>query len=372
MRLGLIINPLAGIGGAVGLKGSDGDNIVKIAFERGAVEKANFRAKKVFELIKKDLSDKLKNIEIFSAPGCMGSDMLVELDFKHNIIGSIGSKTSASDTTRIAKEIIDLGVDLLIFAGGDGTARNIYDATGSVQPCIGIPAGTKMHSSVFAYTPESAAIIVERFLLNKGYEMVLREVMDLNEEAYRNEKIDTRLYGYLNVPYVINLMQASKNPFSRGENNDIESICQYVVDNMEDNVLYLKGTGSTVLPIMNLLNLDGSMLGVDAIYNKQQLGKDIYEKNILELLEKYKKAKIIITVIGGQGYLFGRGNQQFSPEILKRIGRDNIIIIATKTKLNSISGSLRVDTGDSDLDKELRGYYRIITDYDYYTVKKVE
>ncbi len=371
MKIGLIINPLAGIGGAVGLKGSDGEQIVHEAFERGAKERANPRAKEVFKLIKED-NKNFEQIEILSAPGIMGSDILDELDIKHEIVGKIGEKTSAEDTTRIAKEIIDRGVDLLIFAGGDGTARDIYDAAGSTQACLGIPAGTKMHSSVFAYTPSSAALVVDRFLAGDGYEMVLREVMDLNEEAYRKEIIDTKLYGYLNVPYVINLMQASKNPFSRGENNDIESICQYVVDSMEEDTLYLKGTGSTVLPVMNILGLDGSMLGVDAIYNKEQVGKDIYEKNILDLLDKYDKAKIIITIIGGQGYLFGRGNQQFSPEILRRVGKENIIVIATKTKLKTIDGPLRVDTGDTKLDEELSGYYRIITDYDYYTVKKVQ
>ena len=367
MKIGLIVNPLAGIGGSAGLKGSDGDKIVELALERGAKPKANERAKTVFEILKRD--NKLP--EIISAPGVMGGDILKELDIDHREVGSLRDKTSADDTIRIAKEIMEEGVDLLVFAGGDGTARNIYDAIGDKIPALGIPAGTKMHSAVFANKPESAALVIERFLKGEGYELLLQEVMDIDEEAFRNEILSTKLYGYLKVPFVTALVQALKSTRSQGQQSDIESICQYAVDTMEENTLYLVGTGSTLKPIMDIMDLNGSLLGVDAVYNGEQIGKDIDEKEILKLLDKYDKAKIIITVIGGQGYLFGRGNQQFSPEVLRRVGKDNIIVLATKTKLNSVGGPLLVDTGDVELNEELKGYYRVVTDYDFYTLKKV-
>ena len=367
MKIGLIINPLAGVGGSAGLKGSDGDEIVKLALERGAKPKANERAKTVFEILKRDNALP----EIISAPGVMGSDILDELGVEHQVIDKVGEKTSAEDTTRIAKEILDCGIDLLVFAGGDGTARNIYDAVGDKIPVMGIPAGTKMHSAVFANKPESAALVIKQFMSGEGYELLLQEVMDIDEEAFRKEILDTKLYGYLKVPFVTALMQSLKSSRSRGQQSDIGSICQFAVDTMEDDTLYLVGTGSTLKPIMDILELDGSLLGVDAVYNKKQIGKDIDEKQILELLDEHPKAKIIITVIGGQGYLFGRGNQQFSPDVLRRVGKENIIVLATKTKLNSVNGPLLVDTGDVELNEYLKGYYKIVTDYDFLTAKKV-
>lgn len=367
MKIGLIVNPLAGIGGSAGLKGSDGDEIVKLALERGAKPKANLRAKTVFEILKRNE----EMPEIISAPGIMGSDILDELEIEHEVVGSLGEKTTAEDTTRIAKEIKEKGVDLLVFAGGDGTARNIYDAIGDSLPAIGIPAGTKMHSAVFANKPESAALVIERFMSGEGYELLLQEVMDIDEDAFRKEILDTKLYGYLKVPFVTALVQALKSSRSQGQKSDIEAICKFVVETMEDDTLYLVGTGSTLKPIMDMLELDGSLLGVDAVYNKEQIGKDIDEKQILKLLDEHEKVKLIVTVIGGQGYLFGRGNQQFSPEVLRSVGKENIMVLATKAKLHSVKGPLLVDTGDVELNEELKGYYRVLTDYDFLTLKKV-
>ena len=368
MKIGLIVNPMAGIGGSAALKGSDGKEIQRLAIERGAKPKANERAKEVFEILKSENSIP----EIVAAPGVMGSDMLNSLGIKHKVVGNIKDETSGEDTTDIAREILKENVDLIVFAGGDGTARNIYDAVKDSLPVVGIPAGTKMHSAVFANTPKSAAFLINRMMNGEKVDKILEEVMDIDEEAFRNEILNVKLYGYMYVPFVANLMQALKSPSTAGGQADIDTICHCTVDNMEENVLYFIGTGSTLKPIANICGYEGSLLGVDAVLNKKLVGKDLSEKEILGLIDKYGKSKIIVTVIGGQGYIFGRGNQQFSPEVIKKVGKENIIVLATRKKLNSIQGPLRVDTGDEDVNNMLRGYVKVLVDYDFYSMKKVE
>lgn len=367
MKIGLIVNPVAGIGGRAALKGSDGVSIQALALERGAKPMANERAKEVFSILK----TRHKLPEIIAAPNQMGGEMLDELEIAYESIGNIGEKTTSADTIEIAREMLKQKIDLLVFAGGDGTARNIFDAVDDNIPVIGIPAGTKMHSAVFASTPSAAANVLNEMIDGKNVEIMLEEVMDIDEEAFRNEILNVKLYGYLRVPYVKNLMQALKNPTSAGGQIDIESICQYVVDEMEKDTLYFVGTGSTLLPISEILGYKGSLLGVDAVVNGKLIKKDVTEKEILEFMDKYDKTKIIVTVIGGQGYIFGRGNQQFSPAVIKRAGKENIIVIATKNKLNSVKGPLLVDTGDEDINDMLRGYIKVITDYEFFTLKKV-
>lgn len=368
MKIGLIVNPMAGIGGSAALKGSDGKDIQKIALDRGAVPKANDRAREFFVTLKN--ANRIP--DIVSAPGEMGSIMLDSLNINHDIVGTIGSDTTGEDTKKIANLMLNENIDILVFAGGDGTARNVFDAIGEKIPVLGIPAGTKMHSAVFATTPIKAANVLREIMDGREVENILEEVMDIDEEAFRNEVLNVKLYGYMYVPYVANLMQALKSPSSAGGKADIATICHCVVDNMEEDTLYLVGTGSTLKPIAEILEYDGSLLGVDAVYNKKMIKKDISEKEILELLSKYDKAKIIVTVIGGQGYIFGRGNQQFSADVIKKVGKENIIVLATRNKLNSVNGSLKVDTGDEEVNNLLRGYIRILIDYDFYSVKKVE
>ena len=368
MKLGLVINPIAGIGGSAALKGSDGLDILEEALKRGSTPKANNRAKIVFEKLLEYKND----LEIYTAPGKMGEDMLHELGYEYKVVGSIGEKTTSEDTKRIAHEIKNIGVDLLIFTGGDGTARDIYDAVGVEQLCIGIPSGTKMHSAVFAITPETAFQLIEKIINNKNKDSRLQEVMDIDEEAFRQERLSAKLYGYLLVPVDDKLVQTLKDSRSMYEKNDIQTICQYGVDIMEDDTLYLVGTGSTIRPIMDILGLDGSLLGVDAVYNKKLIKKDVTEKEILDLLAKYPKRKIYLTVIGRQGYILGRGNQQFSYRVINEVGKENILVFATPGKMKDIKGPLLVDTGNEDTDNYLKGYMKIITDYDFFTLKKVQ
>lgn len=366
--MGFIVNPIAGMGGRVGLKGTDGEAYL-LALKKGAKPVSPERALRFLNSLD------VRDLEIYSAPGIMGADVVSRSrvrDRLAKIIGRIGPRmTTAEDTKRIAREMVDEGIDLLVFVGGDGTARDVMDAVDMKIPVLGVPSGVKIYSSVFAVSPEAAAEIVKAF--SEGNVVIVEEeVLDIDEEAFRRDELRVRLYGYLKVPVVRGLVQASKEPSQdiAEEEENKRAIAETIVDDMEPDTLYILGPGTTVKAIADLLGIEKTVLGVDAVYNFKLVGKDLDEKGILELLNKYPKAKIIVTPIGGQGFIFGRGNQQISPEVIKRVGRENIIIVATRRKINKLK-VLRVDTGDPAVDKMLRGYMKVLIDYNEYLVMKV-
>ena len=281
-------------------------------------------------------------------------------------------RTTAEDTKRTAKILAEKIVDLLLFTGGDGTARDISDAINSKVPVLGIPAGVKMHSSVFAVNPSQAAEITARYLLGE-LPIVQAEVMDVDEEQFRAGRLSAKLYGYMNVPQEPLLMQGIKTATAQTE-DEVEqqrAIAKHVVEEMHDE-FYVLGPGTTVRAIADRIGVEKTLLGVDVVYMRQLVAKDIDERRLLELIQDHP-VKIVVTPIGGQAYIFGRGNQQISPDVIKKAGRENIIVVATKNKLLSLPHRrLLVDTGDRDLDKELQGYIRVVTDYREETVMKVE
>ena len=259
--------------------------------------------------------------------------------------------------------MLDKNVDLLLFAGGDGTARDICSTVGTSLVCLGIPAGVKIHSGVFASHPVRAGELAALYLQKSVQRTVEAEVMDVNEEELRREIISARLYGYLKIPHVERFLQRTKAGSTGNEKYSQESIAAEVTGNMSDEFYYLVGPGTTTAAIMQKLELDHSLLGVDLVWKGNLLGKDLNEDQILEKI-KGKPTKLILTPIGGQGFLLGRGNQQISPEIIVQIGKDNIIVVATKQKIHSLnSRPLLVDTGEEATDQALMGYYRIITGF---------
>jgi predicted polyphosphate/ATP-dependent NAD kinase len=357
INIGLIVNPIAGLGGSVGLKGSDGD-LYKKAIQLGADYVA---PKRVVEFLE-NIQNKEK-IKFFVAPGRMGADYIDSKSFNFEIIGNIKDTTSAEDTKQIAKLLIQEKVDLLLFFGGDGTARDIYDAVGLDIPVIGVPTGVKMFSSVFTINPRSAAELIDLFIVDQT-EFEEREVLDIDEDSYRKGELKSELYGYLKVPKIRNLFQAAKDCSQIGNSfeNNKRDIAQFFIETMKSNTVYFLGPGTTVKAIADGLNLPKTLLGIDVLYNKKMIAQDVNEKKILKILDEHREYKIVVSPIGGQGFVFGRGNKQFTAKILKRIGIENVIIISTLEKTKELK-NLNVDTGEKELDESCSGLVKVIIGY---------
>lgn len=358
--LGLIINPLAGLGGKVGLKGSDGLEIQRAALALGAVPEAGERAKHALHR----LGSFSGNFELITPPRAMGEWVARACGFKPRVIGSIAAETTTAEDTRCAAQAMLLsGVDLLLFAGGDGTARDICQAVGSAVPVLGIPAGVKIHSAVFATQPQSAGDLALEFLRSKNMRCQEDEVVDLDEAAYRCGMITTRLYGYLKIPFHRQFVQNQKVPTPEGEAYQADAIAAEVCEAMQDGWLYILGPGTTTRAITQYLDLAKTLVGVEVITREQVVARDANENQILEIT-RHQPTKIIITPIGGQGFLFGRGNQPISNQVIEQVGKENIIIVSLIQKINALRGRpLLVDTGDPSMDEQLSGYFPVITGY---------
>jgi predicted polyphosphate/ATP-dependent NAD kinase len=347
------------MGGRVGLKGTDGEEILQKARVLGAEPLATVRAIETMEVLwtVKDV------IQIITYPSEMGEVAVKKCNLNPIVIGSISQeKTTALDTKKAIDDMMKMNVKIILFVGGDGTARDILEVAGKKVPVLGVPAGVKMHSSVFAVDPRAAARIVIEFLWG---DLPLREVeiMDVDEEAFRTGQVSTKLHGYVLTPYEPYLIQGSKIGSLRIEDevHNQAAIAVFINEMMQPNVVYILGPGTTTRTITDLLDEKKTLLGVDLLVNKKIIAKDVNENQILEAIAG-KKSWIIVTPIGGQGFIFGRGNQQISPMVIRDVGLENLTVIATKHKLRGLK-NLRVDTSDSSLDDKLRGYLSVIADY---------
>ncbi len=237
----------------------------------------------------------------------------------------------------------------MVFVGGDGTCRDVLDAVGTEVPVVAVPSGVKVFSAAFAVSGEAAANMVDRFI--EGAEVTKKEVLDIDEEAFRKNKLDSSLYGYLPVPEVERSLQEGKQASSTDTSavKNKEKIAEEVVQNLEENTLYLLGPGTTLEAITDELELPKTLLGIDAIRNGDLEGRDLNESDILDLLGQYSERKIIVTPIGGNGFIFGRGSKQFTPEVIKKVEPENVLVVGDKAKVNKLD-CLRVDTGDAEVD----------------------
>jgi predicted polyphosphate/ATP-dependent NAD kinase len=356
-RIGFLVNPIAGMGGKVGLKGTDSDEVLRQARELGAEQRSPDRAKKALHVV----SGYADSLELLTGPKPMGENVAEECGFSPRAIGSIdGSETTAADTRRIAGSMVDRGIDLLLFAGGDGTARDVYSAVGETVPVIGIPAGVKIYSGVFCATPKAAGELLESFISDDIDSERRSEVMDIDEEAYRNDRLSGSLYGYLRVPQKRQLVQSPKSGSPADAEAAKESIGREIVDKMDAKTVYVLGPGTTTAAVMDELGIEPTLLGVDAVCGGEILETDLRESKLLDVVSD-AAAEIVVGVIGGQGFVFGRGNQQISSQVVEAVGVDNVVVVATERKIHQLDGPLRVDTGDPEIDEALTGYTQVVT-----------
>jgi predicted polyphosphate/ATP-dependent NAD kinase len=358
-RLGFIVNPVAGLGGRVGLKGSDGAAIQQKARALGAHPPAQQRALRALAPLRASHAD----LQLITYPAGMGEDVARAAGFTPEVIGELGpAPTTAADTRRAARQMQAVGVDLLLFVGGDGTARDVCEAIGEQLPVVGAPAGVKIHSAVYAISPEAAGWLALDFLQGRTRGFILAEVMDIDEEAFRRGEVQARLYGYLRTPAGPRWLQGMKAGSRPDEAAAQAAIAQEVIQQMQPGWRYVLGPGTTTRAIGRSLGVEKTLLGVDVIAHGQLLARDVTAHELNALTANYPHTQIIVTPIGGQGFIFGRGNQQIGPETLARVGKDGVLVVATREKIHRLQHRpLLVDSGDPEVDALFSGYISVIT-----------
>ncbi|QLC72214.1 ATP-NAD kinase family protein [Pseudomonas sp. LPB0260] len=357
-HLGLIINPLAGLGGPAGLKGSDG--VAEQALALGSEPKAAQRTRTALEF----LLPVRERLEFLTFPGAMGADLLAEMGFIHHVLGEPGAgATSADDTRRAVAALQDAGVALILFAGGDGTARDVCAAVREGQPVLGIPAGVKIHSGVYAISPRAAGELTRRLVEGGLVRLASGEVRDIDEAALRDGRVAARWYGELCVPEEGGFVQQVKQAGMESEELVLSDLAAWLEDSWEPGVRYVFGPGSTLHGLAQNLGLQTTLLGVDVIEDGQVVARDVSEAQLHELVAGHP-ARLLVTAIGGQGHILGRGNQQISPRVLRAVGLEHLRVVATKRKLGTLQGRpLLVDTGDVELDDAFPDVVRVWAGY---------
>ncbi len=362
----MIVNPIAGMGGKVGLKGTD--SVLANAIAEGAEPVAPKRAVEFLARLKMNAVD--VKVEVLCCPEIMGEHEAKTAGFVVDVLPmKLRKVTSAQDTKKAIRFLAKAEVDLVVFVGGDGTARDVFDALQSVHAndrvlVLGVPSGVKMYSGIFAVSPLDAVEVVLAFG-RKEASVAEFEVIDADEGAIRSDNFAVRLYGYLKGPFVPLHIQGSKqvSPETVDERENQEAIAKFVAEELPKDATVILGPGTTVKCLADLLGVKKTLLGVD-VYHDGKVTLDVNEKHILERVKEWSNVWIVVSPIGRQGIVLGRGNQQISPEIIRRVGRERILVLATKCKLRSVEGGvLRVDTGDAGTDELLKGYGKVVTDY---------
>jgi len=358
--IGFLVNPVAGMGGSVGLKGTDGK--ADEAQRRGAVPHAQDRAAITLTILK-DRQD----LTFLSCSGEMGEDVLRQCGISgYRIVHTAPGSSTGEDTKEAVRAFVTEGADLILFCGGDGTARDVFAAAGRDVPVLGIPAGVKMYSAVFAVDPAAAAGI-----LSGPYGIADGDVVDVDEEAYRDGTLATRLYGIARVVARAGLTQAAKQVFEEAdEERAKDEIARFMAEVMLPDTVYILGAGTTTEAIARRLGIQKTLLGVDAVLNSSIVAADADEKTLLSLAGKYPGARIVVSPIGAQGFILGRGSQQISPEVVKNVGVSRVIVVATPHKLRE-TPALYVDSGDAAIDAGFGESVQVISGYRIAQRKKI-
>jgi len=370
VRLGLLVNPDAGLGGRLGLKGSDGQ--AELARSKGAEDRSGPRMRLMLEYFSKLRRSGFEGIEWVSSEGRMGTDWFPQ----GATIGSVrtthssSGSTSADDTATAVGALLEEGIDLLVYAGGDGTTRDIVaalDSAGSPgTPVIGVPTGVKMHSGCFAASPKAAAEVLSAWL-DGDLLLASTEVLDLDEERYRQGEWVVQLYAEAMTPASPRWMQGSKQRIeASGEEDTTEGLADHIRELVvSEDGLVIWGSGGTLRAIAEMNGFQPTNLGIDATLGNEQVGTDLDETGLLEILSSHTgPVTLLLSPMGGQGFLIGRGNLQLSPEVLRAIGIDNILGVVTPAKLLTVR-RLRIETGDANLDAEFaaKRYMKVLQGY---------
>ncbi|MFJ4091040.1 ATP-NAD kinase family protein [Kitasatospora sp. NPDC089913] len=349
MIVGLIVNPVAGLGGAVALKGSDGPDVQARALALGAVPRAAERAAAALRALRARRPDVL----VRTVAGPMGEDSARAAGVPYRLEHRPAAGSTGAADTRAAVAALG-GVDLLLFAGGDGTARDVLDA-GPRPPVLGVPAGVKVYSGCFALGPAAAGATAAGF----DGRTVDAEVVDLDEEGHRAGLVGARLYGTLRVPAARDRLSGRKTGSSAAPPGSADSIARAVVAGMLPGTAYALGPGATTLAVGRALGLALTPLGVDVVRDGALLARDVTEQR-LHAIAMSQVTHGVLSVIGGQGFVIGRGNQQFSPRVLAALA--GVVVLATQQKLAALGGRpLLVDSGDPRADAAFDGHVRVVT-----------
>jgi len=358
LKFGLLVNPHAGTGGSVALKGSDG--VYEQALSLGGRARGEERTQRAL----RKAGAAVRNCEWFTWGGAMGENSLRTVAIEPHVLGQVTGDTSAADTAAAVKAMVAAGVDLVIFAGGDGTARDVLEHIDPHIPVLGIPAGVKMHSGVFATTPERAGELIRRLLTGGLVQAVERDVRDLDERALREGRLEPGYFGVLKVPLVGGYLQHTKESGRENEALAVEEIVADVVERLalETRPVVL-GPGSTLQRIKQALHMDATLLGIDVWQRGAQLGTDVSQDWLDSRL--HAPPIVILSFTRSQGFLLGRGNQQLSPALLAALSTNDLWVVGTRSKLKTLEGRpMLIDTDDPQLDAALCGLIEIITGYE--------
>lgn len=368
VKLGLLVNPDAGLGGRLGLKGSDGQ--AEIARSRGAQDRSGPRMRIMLDHLAAISKESLDGIQWYLSEGRMGTDWIPPTISPFGIIHSSNSSTDANDTSQLVASLIDSDIDLLIYAGGDGTTRDVVAALSQYGrpelPIIGVPTGVKMHSGCFASSPKAAAEVLSAWL-EGDLLLSSTEVLDLDEDLYREGKWVVRLYAEAITPASPRWMQGSKMRVeASGEEEVIQGLAEHVRETLiDDQTMIIWGSGGTLRTIGEILGFELNTLGIDITLGTNIVASDLNEKEILAALEGHQGDVILLlSPMGGQGFLIGRGNLQLSPDVLRMIGVDRVLGIVTPAKMLTLR-SLRVETGDPEMDERFskKKYLKVLQGY---------
>ena len=379
LRIGLVVNPLAGIGGAVGLQGSDGEVVQRAARERDGKPRGEERLSIFLQALRTRLGGDFGRLAWCTWGGVMGAQILSSNGVIAQVAGEPAAQTSAQDTQLAVKTLGASDVDLLIFVGGDGTARDVLTAADEHTCVLGLPAGVKMHSGVFAISPSAAADVVAGLAQGSLVGRIPREVRDYVPAAKdatnaKHQAVATKRYGELWVPEAAGYLQQMKVGGKEDEDLVVQEIVSFFLDHPEiySGKALVMGPGSTCLAIKQALGLNGALLGCDVLLPTGEAMENVTSADLVRLVGEHT-LHVLISFTRHQGFLLGRGNQQLSAEMLHALSwKADVTILGSRTKLATLDQRpLLVDTGDAALDQQLAGLVSVLTGYDDFLLYRV-